>query len=82
MTTYRERLKAGLHDANRQPDQPELDPNNLPGRHTALDQIATARGHTWQGDNPSIADKQEQLRAILPTPGPANTTSSDVSGLQ
>lgn len=66
MTTYRERLKAGVHDAANAPQEPEeLDPDNLPSRHAPLDQLATARGVVWQGDNPTVADKQAQLAAAL-----------------
>jgi hypothetical protein len=82
MTTYRERHLAGIHDANQQqpePDQP--DPDNLPGRHAALDELATARGITWPNDNLTIADKQNQLREHLAT-NVATTTSDDLTGLQ
>jgi hypothetical protein len=65
MTTYRERLKAGVHSADKQADEPELNPDDLPGRHAALDELATARGVIYRGDNLTIADKQEQLNAAL-----------------
>jgi hypothetical protein len=65
MTTYRERLKAGVHDASKQADhQPaQVDPDNLPSRHAALDELATARGVIWSSDFLSVADKQAQLKA-------------------
>jgi hypothetical protein len=66
MTTYRERLKAGAHDANKQEAEPaELNPDELPGRHAQLDELATARGVVYRGDNLTIADKQQQLRDAL-----------------
>jgi hypothetical protein len=66
MTTYRERLKAGAHDANKQPDQPdELNPDELPGRHQPLDELATARGIVWANDQLTVAEKQQQLRDTL-----------------
>jgi hypothetical protein len=83
MTTYRERLKAGIHDANNQPAEPaQLNPDELPGRHAPLDELATARGIIWSSDNLTIADKQDQLRAALAATTPANTTSDDIAGLQ
>jgi hypothetical protein len=83
MTTYRERLKAGIHNANNQPDQPDqLNPDELPGRHAPLDELATARGIIWSNDNLTVADKQDQLRAALAASAPANTTSDDIAGLQ
>lgn len=65
MTTYRERLKAGHHDANNQQPEPAPDPDNLPSRHAALDELATARGVIWTSDKLSIADKQAQLKTAL-----------------
>jgi hypothetical protein len=65
MTTYRERLKAGHHDANNQPDEPELNPDELPGRHQPLDELATARGVIWSGDKLTVEEKQQQLRDAL-----------------
>jgi hypothetical protein len=63
LTTYRERLKAGHHDASKQQPEPDLDPDNLPSRHAALDELATARGVIWSSDFLSVADKQAQLKA-------------------
>jgi hypothetical protein len=82
MTTYRERHLAGIHDANQQPvADEEPDPDNLPGRHAALDELATARGLIWSNDNLSVADKQAELAAHL-TANVATTTSDDLTGLQ
>jgi hypothetical protein len=66
MTAYGDRLRAGHYAPNNQPqpDQ-ELDPNKLPGRHADLDGIATARGITWSGEELTVADKQERLKAAL-----------------
>jgi hypothetical protein len=84
MTTYRERLKAGHHDADQAPAEPaELNPDELPGRHAPLDELATARGIIWQGDKLTVEEKQEQLRAALEqNTAPATTTSDDITGLQ
>jgi hypothetical protein len=69
MTTYRERLKAGHHDANNQPAEPaepaQLNPDELPGRHAPLDELATARGIIWSHDELTVAQKQDELRAAL-----------------
>jgi hypothetical protein len=67
MTTYRERLKAGVHDAAKQEDAApaELNPDELPARHAQLDELATTRGVVFRGDNLTIADKQQQLRDAL-----------------
>jgi hypothetical protein len=66
MTTYRERHLAGHHDANKQPaEEAAPDPNNLPGRHDTLDQLATARGLIWSSDKLTVADKQAELAAHL-----------------
>jgi hypothetical protein len=84
MTTYRERHLAGIHDATKQPDpEPELTADNLPGRHTPLDELATARGVVWSADNLTITQKQNELRAALEAnTAPATTTSDDLAGLQ
>jgi hypothetical protein len=66
MTAYRERLKAGVHDATKQPAEPaELNPDELPARHQPLDELATARGVIFTGDNLTVAEKQDQLKAAL-----------------
>jgi hypothetical protein len=65
MTTYRERLKAGIHDANQQQPEPELTADNLPGRHGALDNLARERGIVWNSDQLTVAEKQQQLREHL-----------------
>jgi hypothetical protein len=65
MTTYRERLKAGIHDAAQQQPEPELTADNLPARHAPLDELATARGIVWRNDELTVAEKQEQLRNAL-----------------
>lgn len=65
MTTYRERHLAGHYNADNQQAESELDADNLPSRHAALDDIATARGIIWAEDNLSVSDKQDQIRAAL-----------------
>jgi hypothetical protein len=66
LTAYGDRLRAGHYDASNQPEpDPEPDPDALPGRHDALDELATARGVIFRGDKLTIADKQEQLKAAL-----------------
>jgi hypothetical protein len=66
ITAYGDRLRAGHYNADTAPEpEPELDPDNLPSRHAALDELATARGVTFKGDNLTVADKQEQLAAAL-----------------
>jgi hypothetical protein len=84
MTTYRERLKAGVHDAaNANAEPAEINPDALPARHAPLDELATARGVTWSKDNLSVSEKQAELRAALEAnTAPANTTSDDLAGLQ
>jgi hypothetical protein len=67
MTTYRDRLKAGVHDANKQKADQPLDPDNLPGRHAALDELATARGVVFTDDKLTIEQKQQQIRESLTT---------------
>jgi hypothetical protein len=83
VTTYRDRHLAGVHDADKQQEEPEFTADNLPGRHTPLDELATARGVTWSKDNLSVSEKQAELRAALEAnTAPANTTSDDLAGLQ
>ena len=67
MTTYRERLKAGIHDADNAEATapPELDPDALPARHAQLDRLATARGIVWNSSELTVAEKQDQLKAAL-----------------
>jgi hypothetical protein len=66
MTAYGDRLRAGHYDASKQPEpEPQPDPDNLPARHDPLDELATARGVIWKGDNLTVAEKQEQLKAAL-----------------
>jgi hypothetical protein len=66
MTTYRERLKAGVHDAaNANAEPAEINPDALPARHAPLDELATARGIVWANDELTVAEKQEQLKAAL-----------------
>lgn len=67
MTAYRDRLNAGHYattsssGAAEPDDQPELDPDNLPGRHAALDQLAKDTGLTWSRDDLTVAEKQTEL---------------------
>jgi hypothetical protein len=75
MTTYRERHLAGLTSpdpevrakaetkAGGPPTDP--DPNALPARHAPLDELATARGIIWRGEELTVAEKQDQLKAAL-----------------
>ena len=65
MTTYRERLKAGHHDASKATPSEDPDPDNLPGRHAALDELATARGVVFAVDKLTIEQKQAQIRESL-----------------
>jgi hypothetical protein len=65
MTPYRDRLKKGEYNAaKQQPDTP-LDPDNLPARHAALDELATTRGIIFAGDNLTVEAKQQQIRESL-----------------
>jgi hypothetical protein len=66
MTTYRERLKAGIHSADNAEAEPaQLDPDALPGRHAQLDELATARGIIWNSSELTVAEKQDRLREQL-----------------
>jgi hypothetical protein len=75
MTTYRERHLAGLTSAD--PDTrakaaakaggppADVNPDELPARHAPLDELATARGIIWRGEELTVAEKQDQLKAAL-----------------
>jgi hypothetical protein len=65
VTPYRDRLKSGQYKADKQTEATTVDPDQLPSRHAALDELATARGVIWTGDKLTVEAKQQQIRDAL-----------------